>query len=73
MDEYVVMWVGNDGVIGRTIKCGTYGQAVYQGVELAKENRIELENRDITYLEENGRLGLSGGHSICIGLLESPS
>ena len=69
--NFVALFVNQDGVLGRTIICENWEQAVAQCVQLAGENGIAMNNDDTKELDETGSCVFSSG-TVYIGLLEEP-
>ena len=69
--NFVAMCVGEDGVLGRTIFCESWEQAVAQCVQLAGENGIAMTDDDTKELDEAGTCVFPSG-TLYIGVLEEP-
>lgn len=72
MEEYVALWYGHDGILGRTIKCKDWQQAVAQCVQIAAENGEAMTNEQVKQLDETGDFRFDFGSAVHIGGLESP-
>ena len=59
--NFVAIFVGEDGVLGRAIVCENWEQAVAQCVQLAGENGIAMTDDDAKELDEAGTCVLSNG------------
>lgn len=70
MSKYVALFIGNDGQLGRTIQCDTWGQALEMCEDLANENQYVINQFDMIHLSICGSLRLTGDAFVHIGLLE---
>ena len=69
--KFVALFVNEDGVLGRTIFCENWEQAVAQCVLLANENGIAMTDEDAKELDEAWTCVLSE-RTLYIGALEEP-
>ena len=69
---YVALWYGHDGILGRTIQCFNWEQALAQCVQLAEENGEIMSAAQIEMLDATGDCYFDAGSAIHIGGLESP-
>ena len=72
METYVVLFIGDDDELGRTIgPVAGWDSAVAEGIALAEEQGKDTWTEDETmYFQENGKISVPGG-TIHIGGLES--
>lgn len=71
MDQYVVIWIGNDGEIGRTIHALNWDEGVETAISLAKENGESPTPNERHFLIDEGYIPFSSGASVRIAGLES--
>jgi hypothetical protein len=70
MEKYVALWMGHDGILGRTIFCDGWQKAVEQCVKLAAEGGEILVGEDLPELDQAGYFVFSDGNAVHIGGLE---
>ena len=72
VEEYVALWYGHDGILGRTIKCSSWDDAIAQCVQIAAENGEVMTSEQTKMLDETGDCRFDCGSAVHIGGLESP-
>ena len=72
MNQYVALWYGFDSVLGRTILCDDYDQAVAQCIQIAAENGVAMTTKQTEYLTDCGNCPFDDGSAVHIGGLEEP-
>ncbi len=72
MDQYVALFYGHDGCLGRTILCQGWDEAVQCCIKLAEENGETLTDEQKAELSSDGDCRLDDGNAVHIGGLESP-
>lgn len=72
MDQYVALFYGDDGHLGRTIgPINGWDEAVKQAAKLAEEQKEPLSKEELVHLNETGDARIPSG-AIHVGGLESP-
>lgn len=72
MQNYVALWIGNDGRIGRTILCTCWSAAIAWCKVLSRENQEEMTPEQLKTLDEIGEWRFASGGAVYIGGLEEP-
>ena len=70
--QYVALWYGCDGVLGRTILCKSWEEAVIQCIRIADENGEVMTDEQTGSVDEFGDCMFDTGCAVHIGGLESP-
>lgn len=72
MEQYVALFYGHDGILGRTILCDSWDQAVQCCIKLAEENGEKMTDEQKAQLSSDGDCRFEFGNAVHIGGLETP-